>query len=77
MIRSPPKRGAQVGQLDGEPVVGLALARAVPQVHDAGFPSGEVVRVGGPNLGCFAARDELLLGELADRFQHGKPGPPA
>ena len=77
MIGSPPKCRAQIGQLDREPVVRLALARAVPQVHDVGFPSGEVARVGGPNLGCFAAGDELFLGELADRFQHRIPGPPA
>ena len=76
LVGGPPKRGAQIGQLDGEPVVGLPLAGAVPQGHDVGFASGEVARVGGPNLGCFAAGDELFLGELADRLQHRKPGPP-
>ena len=28
-----------------------------------------------PNLGCFAAGDELFLGELADRLQHREPSP--
>src|ERR1700756_1075450 len=68
MIGRPPKGGTQIGQLDREPEVRLALARAVPKVHDVGFPFGEVARVGGPNLGCFAAGDELFLGKLADGF---------
>ncbi len=76
VVGGPAKRGAQIGQLDSEPVVGLTLAGAVPQGQDVGFASGEVARVGGPNLGCFAAGDELFLGELADRLQHRKPGPP-
>ena len=76
VVGGPPKGGAQVGQLDREPVVRLALARAVPQRQDVGFPSGEVTRVGGPDLGCFAGGDELFLGELADRLQHRVPGPP-
>ena len=76
VVGGPAKRGAQIGQLDSEPVVGLPLAGAVPQGHDVGFASGEVARVGGPDLGCFATGDELFLGELADRLQHRKPGPP-
>jgi hypothetical protein len=32
--------------------------------------------VGGPNLGRFAALNQLILGELADRLQHRKPNPP-
>ena len=44
MVGGPPKRGAQIGQLDGEPVVGLALSGAVPQGQDVGFASGEVPR---------------------------------
>ena len=76
LVGGPPKRGAQIGQLDDEPVVGLSLAGAVPQGQDVGFASGEVPRVGGPNLGRLAAGDELFLGELADRLQHRKPGPP-
>ena len=76
VVGSPPERGAQVGQFGGEPVVGLALAGAVPQGHDVGFTLGEVASMGGPDLGGLAARDELLLGELADRLQHRKPGPP-
>ena len=75
-VGGPSKRGAQVGQLGHEPVVCLTLAGAVPQGQDVGFAAGEVPRVGGPNLGCFAAGDELFLGELADRLQHRKPGPP-
>ncbi len=76
VVGGPAERGAQIGQLDGEPVVGRTLAGAVPQGQDVGFAPGEVARVGGPNLGCFTAGDELLLGELADRLQHRKPGPP-
>ncbi len=49
---------------------------AVPQGQDVGFASGEVPRVGRPNLGRFAAGHELFLGELADRRQHRKPGMP-
>jgi hypothetical protein len=75
-VGGPPKRSAQVGQLKIEPGVGLTLSGAVPQGQDVGFASGEVARVGGPNLGCFAAGHELFLGELADRLQHRKPGPP-
>ncbi len=76
VVGGPPERGAQVGQLGGEPRVGLALSGAVPQRHDVGFAPGEVASMGGPDLGGLAARDELLLGELADRLQHRKPGPP-
>ena len=76
VVGGPAKRDAQIGQLDREPVVGLTLAGAVPQGHDVGFASGEVPRVGGPNLGRLTAGDELFLGELADRLQHRKPGPP-
>jgi hypothetical protein len=32
--------------------------------------------MGGPDLSCRVAGDELFLGELADGFQHRKPGPP-
>ncbi len=76
MFGGPPKRGAQIGQLDGEPGVRLALPGAIPQGHDVGFASGEVPRVGGPNLGCFASGDEFLLGDLADGLHHRKAGPP-
>ena len=77
VVGGPPERGAQIGQLGGEPGVGLALSGAVPQGQDVGFAPGEVAGMGGPDLGGLAARDELLLGELADRLQHRKPGPPA
>ena len=76
VVGGPPKRGAQVGQLDGEPVVGLTLAGAVPQGQDVGFAPGEVAGMRGPDLGRLAAGDELFLGELADRLQHRIPGPP-
>ena len=54
VVGGPPEGGSQVGQLDGEPPVGVSLSGAVPKGHDVGFPSGEVPRVGGPNLGRFA-----------------------
>ncbi len=76
VVGGPPEGGAQVGQFGGEPRVGVALAGAVPQRHDVGFAPGEVASMGGPDLGGRAAGDELLLGELADRLQHRKPGPP-
>src|ERR1700744_2585017 len=67
VVGGPPKRGPQVGQLNAEPVVGLPLVGTVPPRQDAGFASGKVPRVGGPDLGRLAAGDELFLGELADR----------
>ena len=76
VVGGPPERGAQIGQFGGEPVVGLTLAGAVPQGQDVGFASGEVARMGGPDLGRLTAGDELFLGELADRLQHREPGPP-
>ena len=76
VVGGPPERGAQVGQFGGEPVVRLALSGAVPQRQDVGFTPGEIASMRGPDLGGLAARDELLLGELADRLQHRKPGPP-
>ena len=51
VVGGPPKRGAQIGQLDGEPVVGLPLAGAVPQGQDVGFAPGEVAGMRGPDLG--------------------------
>ena len=51
VVGGPPKRGAQIGQFGGEPVVGLALSGAVPQRHDVGFTPGEVASMGGPDLG--------------------------
>ena len=74
MIGGPSKRGAKIGQFDGEPVVGLTLAGAVPQRHDVGFALREVAGMRGTDPVCLAARDELLLGELADRLQHREPG---
>ena len=51
VVGGPPKRGAQIGQLGGEPVVRLALSGAVPQGQDVGFAPGEVAGMGGPDLG--------------------------
>ena len=48
VVGGPPKRGAQIGQFDGEPVEGLPLAGAVPKGDDVGFASGEVARSGRP-----------------------------
>ena len=42
VVGCPAECGAQIGQFDSEPVVGLTLAGAVPQGQDVGFPSGEV-----------------------------------
>ena len=50
VVGGPPERGAQVGQLDGEPVVGLPLSGAVPQGQDVGFTPGEVAGMRGPDL---------------------------
>ena len=50
VVGGPPERGAQVGQLGGEPVVGLPLPGAVPQGQDVGFAPGEVAGMGGPDL---------------------------
>ena len=51
LVGGPPKRGAQIGQLDAEPVVGLPLPGAVPQGQDVGFAPGEVASMRGTNLG--------------------------
>ena len=50
VVGGPPERGAQIGQLGGEPVVRLPLAGAVPQRHDVGFAPGEVAGMRGPDL---------------------------
>ena len=76
LVGGPTKRGAKIGQLDGQPGVGIPLSGAVPQGQDVGFAPGEVAGMGGPDLGGLAARDELFLGELADRLQHREPRPP-
>ncbi len=44
-VGGPPKRCAKVRKLAGEPIVGLALPRTVPQRDDVGFEAGEVSRV--------------------------------
>ena len=36
LVGGPPKRGAQIGQLESEPVIRLTLAGAVPQGQDVG-----------------------------------------
>src|SRR5262245_43606311 len=73
LVGGPPERGAQISELDGEPDVGVALAGTVPKEQDVCFPSGEVTGMRSPDFGRRATSGELLLGELADRFQHGKP----
>src|SRR5271166_1489456 len=70
VVDGPPKRATQIGQFGGEPVVSLALSRAIPQSHDAGLALCEVAGMGIPNLGGLPTGDELVLGELADRLQH-------
>ena len=50
MVGGPAKSGAQIGELNSEPAVGLKLAGAVPQGQDVGFAPGEVPRVGGPRF---------------------------
>ena len=78
MVSGPPERRPQIGQLDSEPAVGLPLSGAVPQSQDVGFALREVSGMGGPNLFRFrrTGGDELVFGELADRLQHRKSGPP-
>jgi hypothetical protein len=76
LVRGPPKGGAKVGQLDTEPFVRFTRTRAVPQRHDVGFSTSEVVGMGGPNLFCSTGSDEFIFGELANRLQHRKPGSP-
>src|ERR1700757_3563396 len=76
VVGSPPECGAQVRQLDCEPVIGVALAWAVPQSHDVSLALREVACMRGPDLLGHTTGGELLLGELADRLQHRKPGPP-
>ncbi len=51
LVGGPPKGGAQIGQLDREPVVGLTLSGAVPQGQDVGFAPGEVAGMRGSHLG--------------------------
>src|SRR5271165_3760419 len=63
VVGGPAERGTQVGQLDVEPGVGLALSRAVPQGEYFGFPAREVTGVGGPDLISLTAGDELVVGE--------------
>jgi hypothetical protein len=46
----------------------LALARAVPQVQDVGFASGEVTGVCCTNLVSLTTGHELFFGELANRL---------
>jgi hypothetical protein len=75
LVGGPANRGAQVREFCGEPFVGRALAGAVLQRQDVGFTPGEVAGVRSTDLCRFTAGDELFLGELADRFEHGKPGP--
>ena len=75
-VGGPPERGAKVRKLAGEPVVGLALPRTVPQRDHIGFAVREVSRV---RIACLlgqAIGGELIFGELADGLQHREPGSP-
>jgi hypothetical protein len=76
MVGGPSKRGAQVGQFGGEPHIGLALPRAVPEGEHIGLHVGEVPRV---RIACQlrpSGRHELVFRELPDGLQHRKPGSP-
>src|SRR5258705_8583854 len=72
-VGGPPECGAQVGQLSGEPRVSVSLPRAIPQRENVRFAVGEVSSVCVMRLDSVASRDEMLVGELADGLQHGKP----
>jgi hypothetical protein len=74
-VGGPAKRGAQIRQLAGEPVIELTLPRTVPDREELGLAVGEVSRMGGAGLGRRPAACKLLIGELADRLEHRKPGP--
>ena len=76
VVGGPPECGSQIGHLDGEPGVGVALSGAVPHGEHIGLAPGEVAGVCGAGDIGMCVGDELLLGELADRLQHRKPGPP-
>src|SRR5258707_1384539 len=72
LVGAPPKRGTQIGKLDVEPLVGAALAGAVPEGHDLCFAPGEMAGMCVARFDSLAACDELLVGELADGFEHRK-----
>ena len=76
MVGGPPKCGTQIGEFHGEPRVCLALAGAVPQRQDLRLTAGEVARMRRAGRGNIAASDQLIFGELANRFQHRIPGMP-
>ena len=44
-VGGPPESGSQVGEFEGEPVVCVALMRAVPQGEDIGLAASEISRV--------------------------------
>jgi len=75
-IGGPSERCAQVRQLGGEPVIGPALMRTVPQGQHVGFPTAEVPGMRGPDCISGTSVRELFLGELADCLQHQEARPP-
>ena len=76
VLGGPPECDTQVCKFGGEPVVGVTLTRAVPQLQYIGFAPGEVVGVRGACLVGFAVVRQLFFGELPNGFQHREPGPP-
>jgi hypothetical protein len=75
VVGGAPKRGSQIGELEGEPVVGLPLAGAIPQGEDGSATPPEVEGVGSSRLVCLTPCDELLVRELANGLQHRIPCP--
>src|ERR1700758_4466705 len=61
VVGGPAEGGAQIGELGGEPGVGLALAGAVPPRPDVRYSLCEVAGMRGPGSFCVVPRDELLL----------------
>ena len=75
MVGGPPECGAQIRQLEGEPGVGFALARTVPERHDVRLPRGEVTRMRVADRIGLPENHELFLGELTNGFQQREASP--
>jgi len=76
VVGGPAECDAQICELVGEPTVGVALPRTIPQCEHIGLSPGEVVGVRGARVGRLAGVYELFFGELADGLQHREPCPP-
>ena len=74
VVGGPAEPGAQVGELDIDPIDRGALAGPVPHVPVGDGLLGEVAGVTIPDLVDRAGGGQLLLGELADRLQHPVAG---